>query len=297
MTLLLLNGLFPISALAADPGQSEVLIDTPQELDQVEHNPGSESNAAIAQQLNNPNSPLAKLTLEYTTTFFEGDLPNADDQTGNLLLFQPVFPFPLSDDGTINFFARPAFALLMEQPYFDTGDGQFQSKTAFADMGFDLALGKSFKSGFIFVGGVQGTIPTGSSDDLSADQWRLGPEFIAGYINKTGFLAVFPAHQWNISGSNNFSTTTLENFAGLFLEDGLTVLSNPVLSYNHESEDWTIPLNASVRQVVRIGKMPVQLGLSLDYYVNQPDAFGPDWVITLNITPVIPNFIYNWITD
>jgi len=296
MTLILLNGLFPISALASDKDQSDVLVDTPEELKRIEQDPGSESNTEIARQLNNPNSPLAKMTMEYTTTFFEGDLSNADDQTGNLFVFQPTFPFPLTDDGTVQIFARPAFALLLEQPYFNTSDGEFKSKTAFADMGFDVALGKSFESGLIFVGGLQGTIPTGSSDDLSADQWRLGPEGIVAYINKTGFLAAFPAHQWDVSGSNAFSTTTLELFAGLFLKDGLVLMSQPAMSYDHEREDWTIPINASIRQVIRIGKMPVQIGMNLDYFVKKPDAFGPNWAITLSFTPVVPNFLYNWIT-
>jgi len=33
----------------------------------------------------------------------------------------------------------------------------------------------------------------------------------------------------------------------------------------------------------------------MNYYVDQPSAFGPQWMIGLNITPVVPNFINNWI--
>jgi len=33
----------------------------------------------------------------------------------------------------------------------------------------------------------------------------------------------------------------------------------------------------------------------LNYYVARPDAFGPQWMIGVNITPVVPNVIDQWI--
>jgi len=58
---------------------------------------------------------------------------------------------------------------------------------------------------------------------------------------------------------------------------------------------WTIPLQFSVRKTVAMGKTPVQFELEVNYYVKQPDAFGPEWMIGLNITQVVPNFINRWI--
>jgi hypothetical protein len=44
-----------------------------------------------------------------------------------------------------------------------------------------------------------------------------------------------------------------------------------------------------------MGKTPVKFQLELNYYVEQPDAFGPEWLIGLNITPVVSNFVEAWI--
>jgi len=52
---------------------------------------------------------------------------------------------------------------------------------------------------------------------------------------------------------------------------------------------------ANVSKTVKWGNTPVKLELELNYYVEQPDAFGPEWMVGLNITPVVPNFINNWI--
>ena len=37
-------------------------------------------------------------------------------------------------------------------------------------------------------------------------------------------------------------------------------------------------------------KTPVKFELEANYYVEQPDAFGPDWMVGINITPVVPDF-------
>ena len=38
-----------------------------------------------------------------------------------------------------------------------------------------------------------------------------------------------------------------------------------------------------------------KIELEANYYVEQPDAFGPEWMVGINLTPVVPNFINNWI--
>ena len=42
------------------------------------------------------------------------------------------------------------------------------------------------------------------------------------------------------------------------------------------------------------GNTPVKLAVELNYYVERPDAFGPKWMLGLNITPVVPNFVEAW---
>ena len=69
-------------------------IDTAEELKVAESEPDKLSSDDLARELNNPNAPLAKLTLEYSTTAFDGDIYGANNQDSGLILFKPVFPFP-----------------------------------------------------------------------------------------------------------------------------------------------------------------------------------------------------------
>ncbi|WP_428673346.1 hypothetical protein [Roseibium sp.] len=269
-----------------------VQIDTISELDEATEDPDELSTEELAQQLNNPNSPLASLTLQNITTFYSGDLPDADNQVGNTFLFQPVFPFPLTDDGTRNFYVRPGFSFATDQPVPNSTGTGFTQEISLGDVGFDVAVGQSFDSGLIVVGGIQGTIPTFTT--LSGEQLRLGPEGLIAFLNKEGAIAAFPQHQWNVAGNGpDYSTSTLELFALKFLGNGWTAGTNPKISYDWEAEQWTVPVNATIRKVVKFGSVPTQLTASFDYYVEKNDDFGPDFGVTFKITPTVPNFIYN----
>lgn len=268
-------------------------IDRPDELEAAGKEPHTLSADELSKELSNPNSPLASLVFKQTYTSYKGDLPGAGDQSSNLTLFQPVFPFPLTEDGTTNLFIRPAIPYLWEQPVFDTKANRFKSVSGFGDMGFDVGVGRSYDSGWVMVGGIQGTLPTGA-DRLSADQYRLGPEFLVAKLGEKGYWAVFPAHQWDVSGGDTgYSTSQLELFAGLYLPNAWTVYTDSKWGYDWENDQPTIPLNLSVRKVTKLGELPIQFNLGIDYFVESNDAFGQDWAVSLSVSPVVPNFIYN----
>jgi hypothetical protein len=46
----------------------------------------------IAKELANPNTPLATLNLKLQFRGFEGSLPDANNQSGTTILFQPSLP-------------------------------------------------------------------------------------------------------------------------------------------------------------------------------------------------------------
>jgi hypothetical protein len=50
----------------------------------------------------------------------------------------------LTDDGTSNLFVCPALAYVCQQPVFIVGIGTFSVVSGFSDLGFDLAVGRSW---------------------------------------------------------------------------------------------------------------------------------------------------------
>ncbi|MBA4419411.1 MAG: hypothetical protein C0392_16125 [Syntrophus sp. (in: bacteria)] len=249
------------------------------------------STTEIARHLANPNSPLASLTMKNQYTLYKGSLPRADNQGNYAMTFQPAFPFRL-DNGDRLFF-RPTIPLLINNPVFDAGKGGFDGQSGLGDISLDLAYGQTLKSGFLWATGMSTTLPTATGSGLGGQQWTLGPRAGLGLIKKWGVLAVFSTNQWDVAGWANASTSvlTIQPFVTLLLGEGWAVGTNPSLVYNWNQSQWTLPLELVVSKTVRIGKTPVRLGFTFDYYIKQPDNFGPKLMIGFNITPVVKNII------
>ena len=254
----------------------------------------------IAKELANPNNSLANLAFKNQFRWYTGDLPHADDQQNYTLLFQPVFPFalaPKANGGKQTLFIRPAFPFLVDQPVFDAGKLDFDGVSAMGDIGFDITYGVTEKSGLLWALGMVGTLPTATDSDVAGEQLRLGPEVLLAKFYKWGLLGLFPSHQWNIAGwdDSSFSTSQLQLFLKFLPGGGWSVGTGPIINYDWETESWTIPLNLGVSKTVMFGSLPVKLEWEGNYYVDQPDTFGPEWMLGFNIRPVVPNIFEKWL--
>ena len=54
-------------------------------------------------------------------------------------------------------------------------------------------------------------------------------------------------------------------------------------------------LNLTIGKTVKLGNTPVKLQAEINYYIEKPDAFGPQWMISFNVTPVVTYVIEQWI--
>jgi hypothetical protein len=76
----------------------------------------------VAAALANPNAPMASLTFRLQHRTFDGDVPDASNQSGSTLAFQPSFPFTQSNGDVIFFRPNIPIQLTFARP----GDGRFQ---------------------------------------------------------------------------------------------------------------------------------------------------------------------------
>lgn len=260
----------------------------------AEENPAAETQKDLsvdeaARELANPNTPMASLTLKSQWWTWDGDLPGAAGDDSGTFLFQPVLPFPLSKMDTI--FFRPAFTCLVDQPVVNS-QGQIESKSGFGDIGFDLAYGRTSVSGFLAAVGMVSSVPT-FSNGLSSRTWTLGPEVLIGYFQKWGVLAIFPSHQWDVTGSNDISLTSIQPIATYLPSGGWAVGTSGILTYDWNAEQWTIPINLQLSKTIKLGKMPWKFTLEINYYIERSDALGPEWMMGFNMTPIVPNVFAN----
>ena len=249
----------------------------------------------MAAKLANPNAPLASLTFKLQHRTFKGNLPNADNQDSTTLLFQPSFPFA-RENGDVIFF-RPAIPINIDQPVFNTGKLDFDSESGIGDISFDLAYGRTTKSGILSAAGMVASVPTATYDGLGNERWSLGPELLIGKISRKYVIGAFPNHLWDVGGwgDADVSLTTSQFFATYLLGGGWSAGTAPKLSFNHDTDQWTVPLNFNMGRTVIAGGRPWKLGMEVNYYVEQPDVFGPEWFIGFSVAPVVKNIFAEWI--
>ena len=251
------------------------------------------SAAELAAELSNPNTAVASLTFKNQFRWFEGDLPDADDQTGYMLLFQPALPFQFPSGGKIIW--RPAIPLLFDQPQFDAASGEFEGESGLGDIVFDLAYAPKRDDDLLIAYGIITSLPT-ATNDLGTDRWTLGPEFLIGKITPKYVAGLFPNHQWDIGGSGDadINLTTIQPFFTYLPGGGWSVGSGPSITYDWESEQWTVPLQINAGKTVVFNGRPWKLSVELNYYIEKPDSFGPEWMLSLNFAPVVKNGLASW---
>lgn len=135
--------------------------------------------------------------------------------------------------------------------------------------------------------------PTATEDALGAGKWGMGPTAVA-VIQEHGWTGGMLAnHIWSYAGTGNedrddVSASMLQPFVSYLVKKTYTtfaVTSETV--YDWEASDWTIPVNLTVSQMLKIGKLPIQVAAGPRVYVERPSN-GPDWGLRCTVNFLLP---------
>ena len=83
------------------------------------------------------------------------------------------------------------------------------------------------------------------------------------------------------------NATYLQPFFSYTTKTYTTPGINTESTYNWQAQQWTVPINVSIQQLVKIGKLPIAFQLGYRYYAQRP-ANGPDWGLRFSITFLFP---------
>ena len=270
----------------------------------------------IALELENPVTGLRSIAWDMKYTTFQGDLPEADDQSMYSSVFTPSWPIKLSNGKHLLLRAqititgdepgwKPSFWidypewLIRQLPNIDETTGAFGSGHSHLDnLSFDIGYGGVDEHGVISMISLANVAPT--SDDQSAmrEQWLIGPEIALGKMTDWGLYGMRAKHLTDIWTSSNLAQgieydtneTTLKLFFAYSLGNGWQIEANPTILYDWEAvsgNEWTVPVAAGLSKTLMLGRVPLQLGVEIQKHVVSPDRFGPDWLFNLNVTPVL----------
>jgi hypothetical protein len=107
----------------------------------------------------------------------------------------------------------------------------------------------------------------------------------------SGFTyGVLANHIWSFAGNEkrqDISATFLQPFVAYTTKTYTTVGLNTESTYDWKNKQWTVPINVSVSQLLKLAGQPIRLSLGRRYYAERPMG-GPDWGIRFTVTVLFP---------
>ena len=260
----------------------------------------------IGAKLSNPLGDVWALSTSFNMPqYYDGDVNINDPKRGATTLFQPILPIPIhgTGDGEWRVITRPIIPVIFSKPI-PTGFNEFDHKSGIGDIQLPMTLNipERYAGNFLLGGGPVGLFPSATDDDLSQDQWALGPAAVLGYKTKFLTTGVFPNYFWKVGSSGQGDDTPDINqgsmlyFLTLNLPNAWQAGFNPTITYNHQAdsgEKWNVPVGLFVGRTTKIGKVPVNIKVGVEYSVVSPDTWGQRAQLRIQITPVMPSLISN----
>jgi hypothetical protein len=258
----------------------------------------------INKKLTNPVSDLWSITFQQNN--YRIDLaPGISERWNSNLNFQPVLPIALTDDW--NLITRPVITLVNSVPHPDPGviPLDIDRTTGFGDSVLLEMFSPSPKiaGDWLFGFGPTFIFPTASSKWTGQQKWQAGPAALVGYLAPKWIAGAFFQQWMSFAGKSSREATSqmnLQPIASYFLPNGWSIgYSGNILANWKASGDevWTVPVGLSVAKVLKIGKLPLRIGVGGQYMPIRPDLFGQKWNLQITLAPVIPKLVRGNLAD
>ena len=260
--------------------------------------------ADLAKKLQNPVASLISFPLQSNFDFRIGP---SDDGWRYTLNIQPVIPISIGSDW--NLIVRTIIPYIHQEDVFKGSvlifeediDGVPVEVTSARQLGHvQDGLGDIIQSfffspkepvaGWILAAGPVFLYPSATDSLLGSEKWGTGP---TGLILKQtgGWTYGILANQiWSFAGDaerRSVNATFLQPFISYTIKTKSTFGLNTESTYNWNDNQWTVPLNVSVSQLLRIGRLPVSLAVGGRYYAEGPSG-APEWGLRFVITLLFP---------
>lgn len=239
-----------------------------------------ESAADLAKKLSNPIAALISVPLQNNFLFNVGPGDGFRETTN----IQPVIPFELNEHW--NLISRTILPVTYQEGIFPGAGHQF----GLGDTVQSLFLSPKSTDPFIWGVGPAFLIPTATDDLLGGGKWGAGPTGVILKQSGPWTYGVLANQIWSFAGSDNredVNVTFIQPFLSYTTKSATTFTVNSESTYDWQGRQWTIPFNAGVSQLLKLGGQPVSIGLMGTWYAEAP-AGAPDWGIRFVFTFLFP---------
>lgn len=238
----------------------------------------------LAKKLANPIASLISVPIQ--SNYDENYGPNEDGSVWRTNI-QPVIPFTLNDDW--NLISRTILPVINQKDIPTRGLGESGIGDIVQSLFFSPK--KPTSNGIIWGVGPVFLLPTASDHMLGAEKWGIGPTAVALKQSGPWTYGGLVNHVESFAGDGNrdfVSATFLQPFVSYITKTKTTFGLNLESTYDWNNDQWAVPINLTVSQLLMAGKHPYQVGAGVRYWAESTDGGPQDWGFRLQLTFLFP---------
>lgn len=243
-----------------------------------------QSNEELAKTLSNPVAALISVPIQVN---YDEDIGKAELGRKWTTNVQPVIPIEINKDW--NVISRTILPVVSQKDIL-AGAGE---QTGLGDVvqSFFFSPKAPTASGWIWGAGPVLLLPTGTDDLLGGKKWGAGPTAVVLKQGHGWTYGVLANHVRSFAGDdsrNSISATFVQPFLSYTTGTATTYALNTESTYDWKSAQWTVPVNASVSQVLKVGGQLISIGGGVRYWAHGPDTAPHGWGARLVLTLLFP---------
>lgn len=237
--------------------------------------------AELAKQLSNPVAALISVPLQGNYDFGIGP----GDGTRFTLNVQPVIPFDLTEHW--NLISRTILPVIDQE---GIALGGASDKFGLGDTLQSLFFSPKEAKPFIWGVGPALLLPTATDSLLGGEKWAAGPTAVILKQSGAWTYGALANHLWDFAGEDDRSSvnsTFIQPFLSYTTPQATSFTLNAETVYDWQHDQWNVPVNLIVSQLIKIGGQPVSVFGGVRHYLETPDG-GPEWGLRFGLTFLFP---------